>query len=385
MAAPENAYRGTFPINKAASTPIVHRGSVLQVSVATMKSRFYWDECVAINVGANLTAWIGSTYPGSVNHEMHAVNRRGIGRKGSAWWLNDSLLTKGFILAFTNMLRHANYATFSALYLSAWYLNTTSYGIRHRKSGASSWTNDLHGTLINQEQQENVPRYLIRWAYAKDDVVQFEAYITNSEGTYYTPTQSAVMLSPIEEYIVQLRTVACTTTTNTLKIWLTNDDNAALDQIGQDVPIGGQPIVNFYTDPERTIIAPSGFYAYLRANKSFFVDTNGRVSYWVNCPAQPVFIYVNLRAFVNFENGDITQLEISTAETHSFAITVTGRVENDFAHGKEFSLTIPIGQKSASDNSFNLQRIPAGSVYRFQSVGATPTGQNINVQYNNVI
>lgn len=385
MAVPSTAYKGRVTINKAANTPVVHLAGVLHTNNATHKALFYLDDLIAINVGASNTAWIGITFPGSANHEMHAANRRGSGRKGSGVWLNDQFLTKGIVLNFLNMLKHANYATFSAIFKSAYYLNTTQYGIRHRKLGASTWNTDIHGTSIVQAGQTNVPRYLIRWGYAKNDTVQFEAYVTNQEGPFYTVTQSAVMLSPIEEYIVQLRTVACTSTTNTLKIWLTTDDNDALDQIGQDVPIGGQPIINFYTDPERTIKATSGFYAYLRANKSFYVDNNGRVSYWVNCPVQPVFIYVNLRAFVNFENGDISQLEISTAETHSFAITVTGRVQNSTNHGKEFSLTIPIGQKSASDPSFNLQRNPAGSTYHFEAVGATPTGQSIQVVYNSSI
>src|SRR5690606_19403105 len=140
------ADRGTYNdlVADARSTngiTVRHWFAKLHTNKATHLARFYLDELLVNVDGSGVKGYLGICVVGSFNYNMHAASRRGCIAAGTSGGVgitfqDGGLNTFGFA-QYTDspMVAYANHIIMPSLFRSAYYVGTSNYGYRARKSG----------------------------------------------------------------------------------------------------------------------------------------------------------------------------------------------------------------------------------------------------------
>lgn len=379
MSAPKQAYKSKSIVING----IRHNCTKLQVSEATHKSRFYLDGYVSSGEGI-----VGFVEIGGENANMHNLTKRGgAGRAMHGGkmvrMLNDGgLNTLGITNSVLNKLRYSNRFRFESKHLSAYYIDTISHGVRFRKQGSTSWITLNDGYIAKANLSDVLQEYVT--AFQQGDIIEYQGFIENNEGTYYTSIYTVEADYAIMQLNANVRSQPCEETNNNIIVYTTEDEISNIPLIPENTPSPSQPNVYLYEDIEKENPVPSGWYAGLYPQRTYNVDNNGRIAYYRHCEPQPSYVYVTLSAMVDFNTNIIDKVSISIAEPYTQDIRVAGIIlDNDDhapGHGKNFDLTIPTGQTYAEILNFNLPKLSPRYYYWVQT--KEPATEVVQVVHN---
>jgi hypothetical protein len=285
MSAPSTAYVG----NGAAKLKLQKNATVQDLLIANnsygtladVKSLFYLDGVVQLKKNGT-QGFIGLVNASSnaVNSKHHNVSRFSSGKTtkdGITYYLcNDGGLNTLGKVSFEEILATsiASIQVF-ATFISSYYASSTAYGFRYRNfpaGGSGGWFEQnlqpTQGTLAQQGDADNGSSPIVGY---RGVIIEFQAFITNSEGTYYgnslyvTPTGEPVSLregsfsaSPVTFYIDDLY-INTASNGNAVRLY-TNQDFTGYQNLGG--------IRRFYT-------AANIYYTYgydVGANDYLFLD-----------------------------------------------------------------------------------------------------------------
>ncbi|WP_316841304.1 hypothetical protein [Pedobacter gandavensis] len=284
MSAANNAYL----FGGTASLPIRIEGEVKLDSYPALflseygdkiKEKFYIDELLVIDDQQGNKAFLGMVkdIPGSLNYRMHATKRQfkqqlvpsDINQPYIV--MNDAGLNT---LAFTSDVLDykVQFDVFFAKYSykSAYYVNTSSYGLEYRKnegSGYGPWQ------LVNQGYipEKEVRNEISNTVYFTDNLglnggttVEFRGITVNEEGEFRTESTVVKLTDkPIQLTYdgdrAQNSCVLANDSNNMDTYWIAT----------RNILANGTTII--YTDANRGGVAPAGFYS----NKEFWCKVEG--------------------------------------------------------------------------------------------------------------
>lgn len=383
MAAPNSAYR----------SEVIHDGTTIANSAkgliaipsaeeAVLKARFYLDWIMAFEKDG-VRGFIGGVTHLSDNYYMHNTARhytlRGRGPAGQLiYWFNEAgLNTLGISIINGANLYWANNVRFNITFKSAWFVNTSQMGIQYRLAGSGTWnTHWILGESLPQQQQVTSNR-LFDPNLAPGQNLQVRPIIVNNEGSYYGDIELITLLDRVYQYDAFFRTSACNDSGQiNVSFWIKEGD---ADDLSTVTTTSSSTGIFFWKNIELTTKADSGWYMGLQEDKSFFVNSNGEVTHYQNCPVSPPVITLAVEEDVN---GNM-QVWATLDGPQPNIITVTGRidVQPDEATpaGESFTITIAAGQVVATDPNFAMPRT-SGVTYYWVGVGSAPGGYVINKQ-----
>lgn len=376
MSAPSTVYNTEILEFKLDETTKFSNRLALKLSEygSNIKTLFYLDLLLIPDKG-DTNGFIGAVILGGENANMHATARYGKGRlayNGSSpvyIILNDGgLNTAGKPTINNNTTQFSNLIRNNYTFLSAYYVDTDFTGVRYRV-GSGAWTEISFLTTIPQQQSLTVTKDFASTG-TKGDLLEMQAVIKNAEKPMYSASTVIALKSAILNYMAFKRTTACATSgQESVTIWITDDVIDLLNTVTETPSATG---LYLYTDVEQTTLVGAGWYYGLYDTRSFYVGSDGQISYYMNCTPTMGTIYLSLE-----DNGEGLYNRVSAFVDPIYPIdniVITGRVDTDPSfstpNGENFSVTILAGQIIGYD-SMNL---PTGVTYYWQGATATPSG-----------
>ena len=260
---------------------------------ATKKSKildiFKLDDFVTIQHSTVGKSFVGFINPSGTNALYHNSTRYSRGRVGKDAigyiLLNDAgLNTLGICETQSNILKYANLVLNNAFFRSAYYLDSTSFGLKYKVNNGN-WVvapnqNLNEGAQPNLNKKLTYSSPLVFYPPAeKGDNIQVKAYIENAEGLF----EGNVINFIAEDSIVQVDAIfridpQSSSGETPVDFWMLSEQYAALGTLTDQ---GQQSGLFGHTSPYRDIPIASGWYIGMLPNKALFVDNIGQFTQYV--------------------------------------------------------------------------------------------------------
>lgn len=194
MAAPAGAYTG----KSLFVGDCEHLIAKLDTNYSTMKSRFFLDEVFGTEEGV-----VGLVNASGSNAAMHNLTtRQGKGRVGNYVMLNDgglNCLSQITAFSMPSEIPNVGAETNNITFVSAYYNGSSAsqYGIKYNESADPGWK-----TVFADEDlpaNTTLTRKFTIPPMLPNQSVDFKAFITNSEGTIESSTQTVLVYREIIE------------------------------------------------------------------------------------------------------------------------------------------------------------------------------------------
>lgn len=380
MAAPSYAYTGYKIALQSTGGQVDHYLAKIHVDEETHLELFYLDEIIALG-NSTEEGWAGVVYPPSPNYQYHNILRHGTMRhQGSGVVLNDGgLNTLGEATILSNNLLWANNVRFNVNYKSAYYVDTSQYGIRYRKVGTGTWLTWLVLGEALPENTEVTSNRLFDPGLNPGDNLEVKAVLINAEGTYEEGDTMIVMLQDrvfqIDNYYRASGACVDTGQVN-VALWAKESDIEYIDTTL--TTISSSTGVFLWKDIEMTVKADSGWYIGHWGDKSIYVDSSGQVTHYQLCPVSPPVITLS----VEYDSGLSATVWATLSAAQSFDVTITGSIDvhptTTTPERKEFSITILAGNVIGSDADLFVKN--PSTTYYWTTYGSVPGGFVFNNQ-----
>lgn len=384
MAAPNSAYRpySYFQLVSGAGPAMEHLLALLQTNKATHIARFYLDDIIVVQGTDGTQGVMGVIYPGSVNYQMHNIARHGsLRQNANGVVLNDAgLNTLGFASSnfnftrnFSNLL-HAQ----TALFRSAWYVNTISYGFEFRKDGETgAWLRHVMSGSALPQQQQHSGLQVIRKSPPLDTFTNYQVrvYLENIEGTYVSSSAFVLTGDYLDNIAFYKRTSACTIAGQiTLNVFMESNKVALLSTLtGTPQSLG---LIAYKSDVTFEEL-DTGWYSEGHVESYYYQNGSG-FTHKEDCPLTPeVKLTVTVRIYDTGLYDVIATTTVSGSATVPFAGVVEALDISDNVVGSfPVSVTIPSNQLSSTNSGLHYLPNPE-AYYRFRGSGSASNARGI--------
>lgn len=399
MAAPNNAYR-TKTVRLQKGSEVTHQLAILHVNKATHLDRFYLDGILTVMLESGAEGMIGIVNEGSNNFYMHNTSRHGSGRHGSEGiWLNDGgLNTLGEISNLSDALLYSNFITVATRPKSAWYVNTSDWGIEI-KLVSQTWTQAVKlsmGTLAQQLHPAS-RYYLFRpFSFFEGNNVNIRAYLTNAEGEFVSDAITRTLQDSLHQVLAATRPTVCgaDTTTGVLmseatRLFIQSFSSTSDQSTGHYIYAGSDPEEPYNTVTGQLLAAPAGIYAYLDGadnTKVIHVSALGEIRRADVCiPPVPVIGYLAMLMNVEMD----IELSYLVQQTVNTTYTVSGDIaefigDNQVSPAQAFSVTIPANTSTTNWNTKPTPIHQYGGKFKYINVGKTPIVSGEIIIFNEI-
>lgn len=163
-----------------------HLIAKLQVDYATMKSRFYLDEVLTVQIDENTNGVIGCITIGGTNESMHNIaTRGGVGRIGNMIMLNDAgLNTKGNAI-YSGVSVQLDVGILVTLYVnSAFYIDSDYAYVKWRKNPSGAWQTNTTSTGFDKNTSQEIGVFLYSASVVLNpgEYIDIIVGVSNAEG-----------------------------------------------------------------------------------------------------------------------------------------------------------------------------------------------------------
>lgn len=359
MTAPNSAYiLGTLPLKFNDSTYNHQLAIGKEADRSLLKNRFYLDEFITKTESGN-GGFVGLCIVNGLNSAMHNSNRVGAGRIEKSGIRYLAYADAGLnTLAYSDILDVksliSNRIILNYFIKSAWYADTTQYGIQIRLAPNGTWYNFATNTSLSQAT-ENISDQIFASDFENEPLVDIRPYAVNAEGTFYGSILTRNLLPPQFGYAFDARTSSCVAGSQVL-LYMLKNNYLQLPQLTENATVGAN-LLAFY-DADRTQEISNGLYAvgnqqYQYSNSLGFVskitcETSGGGG------GNSVNLSVTLGA-----NGVYTATVASTL-TYTVNNTINAKVayvqnNSDTLGTFDFSITLPANTNSATySDGYNI-------------------------------
>lgn len=344
---------------------------------ATRKSKildiFKLDDFITIQNSTVGKSFVGFINPSGDNAPYHNSTRYSRGRVGKDTighiLLNDAgLNTLGYCETQTNILKYANLVLNNAYFKSAFYINSSAFGLKYRIN-TGPWVTapnqDLNSTVDSTLAAKGVySEPLVFYPTAeKGDNIEVKAYITNAEGIIEGEIISFVADDRIAQVGALYRTDPQDSSNETpVDFWMLAGDFANLNTLtdmGQTTGIYG------HTSVFRNTPIASGWYVGILEDKALYVDSNGQFTRYT--PLAPATWILSCGV-------DVVHSDHETFEHGGISFTINFNAPSDILITGYISET-PAGQPQVGGFSFSSTMLQGTNyILNTQSEGFIYTG-----------
>lgn len=376
-----------------------HLIAKLQVDYNTMKSWFYLDELLTIELEDGTDGVIGLVTIDGANESLHNITTRGgSGRIGNMRMLNDGgINTRGDAQIIEIKHTYKNFIAFKVSGKAAYYFDSAQIGLDLRES-SESW-GEANRKVIETDISKNTsitPQFtVIRPTLGDFETGIVRAFNLNDEGEYHSDSESITVgdesIKVVSSPYHPISGGTCGADVENKIVLMTDADYLFLQTFTSTINTNtgvyiykGAPLSNPLDENGDFILESEGYYRGLDGvyNNMFYVSTNGEVLRRDVCiPPLPHLGFLNVFPGKSTPTNpaEYSILTYSVDEEVSVAYTITGYVQ-------EFNGLIPVGTSeyfsltvSASSSTVVWNTIPDmikyySGKFNIISTTITPTG-----------
>ena len=353
-----------------------------QADIATLKARFYLDDVIAFKAvwaGVEYHGFWGTVLPSGFNYDHHKTSRmleiNGPKQGQILRTFNDAgLNSSGDATVATVVTNWANYIKLNLVFKSAFYFNSSEFGIEYKRVADSVWIKQVLSTAVLLKNTSQAITYIVQNDYNLSDQILIRPYIINPEKNY----QFDLLIDgakPIIEADAISRVTACASSGTVTSFFMFKEDFENLASTLTD--LGSATGIIAYTNDLMTVPIGSGFFAGMFSDpkKVAIVDATGQFTSYIICQPSQASMSVSVIAGLATGGFDV-YLSKTGGVAFGTSITIIGKIQAyDGAtpvSGDFQSFSVALGSNALDNSVFVPYTTNSAYTYQFLDVISTP-------------